>query len=148
MVGELLYHVRIAVGRVPGMLAEPEPAEGPLVSAVGYYRRGQRLSSAATVDRIAAAQRGAAALATGMAIVRDFEQAWRESWALTRAAPQAWVVRTRHGDRMLLSEFLRTRVLELAVHGLDLAAGLGRQPWMTAGLALVCVQPLLACRSG
>jgi hypothetical protein len=32
------------------------------------------------------------------------------------------VVLTRHGDRMLLTEFLRTRVLELAVHGLDLAA--------------------------
>lgn len=84
-------------------------AEGPLVSAVGYYRPGQRLSSAATVDRIAAAQRGAAALATGTAIVRDFGQAWRESWALTRAAPQARVVRTRHGDRMLVTEFLRTR---------------------------------------
>lgn len=29
---ELLYHVWIAVGRVPGMLAGPEPAGGPLVS--------------------------------------------------------------------------------------------------------------------
>ncbi len=45
------------------------------------------------------------------------------------------MVRTRHGDRMLLTEFLCTRVLELAVHGLDLAAGLGRQPWMTAEAA-------------
>lgn len=34
--GELLYHVRIAVGRVPGMLTEPEPAGGPLVSAADY----------------------------------------------------------------------------------------------------------------
>ncbi len=42
-----------------------------------------------------------------------------------------------HGDRMLLTEFLRTRVLELAVHGLDLAAGLGRQPWITAAAARV-----------
>ena len=42
-----------------------------------------------------------------------------------------------HGDRMLLTEFLRTRVLELAVHGLDLGAGLGRQPWMTAAAARV-----------
>ncbi len=108
-VGELLYHVRIAVGRVPGMLAGPEPGEGPLVSAAGYYRPGQRFSSAANTGRITAAQRGAAALATGTAIVGDFEQAWRESWALMRAAPQARVVRTRHGDRMLLTEFLRTR---------------------------------------
>jgi len=34
-------------------------------------------------------------------------------------------VLTRHGDVMLLTEFMRTRVLELAVHGLDLAAGVG-----------------------
>jgi hypothetical protein len=45
-------------------------------------------------------------------------------------------VRTRHGDVMLLTEFMRTRVLELAVHGLDLATGLGRDPWLTgAGAA-------------
>jgi uncharacterized protein (TIGR03083 family) len=142
-VGELLYHVRIAAGRVPGMLAGPEPAEGPLVSAVGYYRPGQRFSSAANTDRIAAARRGAAALATGTAIVGDFEQAWRQSWVLIRAAPQARVVRTRHGDRMLLTEFVCTRVLELAVHGLDLAAGLGRRPWMTTAAARVLAGLLL-----
>jgi hypothetical protein len=38
---------------------------------------------------------------------------------------------------MLLAEFLRTRVLELAVHGLDLAAALDRPPWMTAPAAEV-----------
>jgi uncharacterized protein (TIGR03083 family) len=136
-VGELLYHVRIGVGRVPAMLADPEPADDPMVPASGYYRRDRRFSSAANIDRITAARQGAATLATGTAIVRDFEQAWRETWALARAAPATRVVRTRHGDRMLLTEFLRTRVLELAVHGLDLAAGLGRQPWMTAEAAHV-----------
>jgi hypothetical protein len=54
-----------------------------------------------------------------------------------RGAPQGRVVRTRHGDRMLLTEFLRTRVLELAVHGLDLAAGLDRPPWLTDAAAAV-----------
>jgi len=53
------------------------------------------------------------------------------------------VVRTRHGDRMLLTEFLGTRVLELAVHGLDLAAGLGRPPWMTSAAACVVAEMLL-----
>jgi hypothetical protein len=41
------------------------------------------------------------------------------------------VVRTRHGDAMLLSEFLVTRVVEVSVHGLDLADGLGRGAWLT-----------------
>jgi hypothetical protein len=46
-------------------------------------------------------------------------------------------VRTRHGDRMLLSDFAVTRVVELAVHGLDVAAGLGRRPWLTDDAAAV-----------
>jgi hypothetical protein len=53
--GELLYHVRIAVGRVPGMLTEPEPAGGPLASAADYYRPGQRFSSATNTGGITAA---------------------------------------------------------------------------------------------
>ena len=53
------------------------------------------------------------------------------------------VVQTRHGDLMLLAEFLRTRVLELAVHGLDLAAALDRGPWMTAPAAAVTEDLLL-----
>ena len=142
-VGELLYHVRIGVGRLLGMLAGPEPAAGPLISAAGYFRPGERFSPAVNDDRIAAAQRGAAALGTGAAVARDFDRAWRESWAKVQQAGQARVVRTRHGDRMLLTEFVRTRVLELAVHGLDLAAGLGRRPWMTDAAARVVAELFL-----
>ncbi|WP_370462371.1 hypothetical protein [Nocardiopsis sp. FR6] len=45
------------------------------------------------------------------------------------AEPVDRVVVTRHGDRMLLTDFLVTRVLEAVVHGLDLADALGREPW-------------------
>jgi hypothetical protein len=57
---------------------------------------------------------------------------------LCRAEPEGHVVRTRHSDPMLLSEFLLTRVVEVAVHGLDLADALsasrspGRKPWTSA----------------
>ena len=56
-------------------------------------------------------------------------------------------MRTRHGDRMLLTEFLRTRVLELAVHGLDLAAALDRPPWLTDGAAAVVEELVLPAGS-
>ncbi len=49
---------------------------------------------------------------------------------------------------MLLSEFLRTRVFELAVHGLDLAAALDRAPWMTALAAEVTGELLLPAAAG
>jgi uncharacterized protein (TIGR03083 family) len=142
-VGELLYHVRVGAGRVPGMLDGPEPANGPLITAVSYYRPDQRFSPATNKARLEVAQQGAAALGTGSAIARDFDQTWREAWARVQQAAQARVVRTRHGDLMLLTEFLRTRVLELAVHGLDLAAGLKCQPWLTEAAALVVEGVLL-----
>jgi hypothetical protein len=53
---------------------------------------------------------------------------WQQVDRLCRAEPEGRVVRTRHSDPMLLSEFLLTRVVEVAVHGLDLADALGREP--------------------
>jgi hypothetical protein len=134
---DLLYHVRTGVGRVRDMLAAPEPPAGPLTSAAGYFRADHRFSADTNRDRVAAARREAAALGAGPAIAREFDQAWRESAAQARRARRDRLVRTRHGDIMLLTEFLRTRVLELAVHGLDLAAGLRRPPWTTDAAACV-----------
>jgi uncharacterized protein (TIGR03083 family) len=134
-VAELLYHVRMTIGRLPVMLTAPEPPGIGLVSAAAYYRADQRFSATTNDDRIRSAQRGAAALPDGPARARDFDEARQQARALLQAAPPERVVQTRHGDRMLLTEFLRTRVLELAVHGLDLAASLERQPWMTTQAA-------------
>ena len=148
-VRELLCHVRIGVGRVPSMLAEPEPEPepGPLIDAPGYYRPDHRFSTEVNDDRIATAQRAARSAGPAPALAHDLDRAWRDAWALMRGAPQGRVVRTRHGDRMLLTEFARTRVLELAVHGLDLAAGLDRPPWLTGAAAAVVEELVLPAGS-
>jgi hypothetical protein len=44
---------------------------------------------------------------------------------------------------MLLTDFARTRVVELAVHGLDLASGLDMRPWMTGEATGVVIDLLL-----
>ncbi len=142
-VAELVHHVRITMGRLPGMLAAPEPARADLVSAAGYYRPDQRFSAATNAERIESAQRGAAARPGAAARARDFDTARRQAWSAAQAAPPGRIVRTRHGDHMLFTEFLRTRVLELAVHGLDLAAALERRPWMTTQAAGVTAGLLL-----
>lgn len=146
-VRELLCHVRIGIGRVETALAGPEPPPGPLTDAPGYYRPDQRFSAAVNDDRIATAQRAAGAAGPAPALARDVDRAWRDAWAQMRGAPQGRVVRTRHGDQMLLTEFLRTRVLELAVHGLDLAAGLDRPPWLTDAAAAVVEELVLPAGS-
>ncbi|HEY1920473.1 MAG TPA: maleylpyruvate isomerase N-terminal domain-containing protein [Streptosporangiaceae bacterium] len=162
--GELLFHVQMTMERLDVMLAEPEPDGSGLVTAAGYYRADRRFSADANAERIASAQRGAACLpgaaayppgaATALpdvAVVSPsaaaradaFRQARYRIWSLLQTVPPGRIVRTRHGDRMPLTEFLRTRVLELAVHGLDLAAALDRPPWMTAAAAEVVEQLLL-----
>lgn len=141
--GELLFHVRMTMERLGGMLAEPEPDGSCLVDAPGYYRADQRFSAAVNDDRVASARHGAAALPGAVERARALRDATNRAWALITAAPPERVVRTRHGDRMLLTEFLRTRVLELAVHGLDLAVAVDRAPWMTEPAAAVVSELLL-----
>lgn len=141
--GELLCHVQMTIERLGGMLAEPEPEAHGLVTAAGYYRADERFSAAVNDERIASAQRGAAALSGCLERARAFRDARDRAWSLITAAPPERMVRTRHGDRMLLAEFLRTRVLELAVHGLDLAVAVGREPWLTEQAAAVTSDLLL-----
>src|ERR1700722_19892482 len=78
-VAELVYHMRMTMGRLPGMLAAPEPAGPGLVSAAGYYRAGRRFSTATNAGRIESAQRGAAALAGAADRARDVELARRQA---------------------------------------------------------------------
>jgi len=60
-VAELVFHVAMAMRRVPGMLAAPRPpglSGAAVVSAAEYYRPDQRFSAATNTDRIESARRG------------------------------------------------------------------------------------------
>jgi uncharacterized protein (TIGR03083 family) len=137
-VGELLCHVVIGAGRVATALAEPEPPEAALVSradAASYYRSDARFSTSVDADRIEAARALAGQFGGPNPAIRELERHCRESVRLLAAAQPDRAITTRHGDRMLLTDFASTRIVELAVHGLDLATGLGRPPWLTAEAA-------------
>ncbi|WP_155059782.1 maleylpyruvate isomerase N-terminal domain-containing protein [Streptomyces blattellae] len=133
-VSDLLAHVRVVIAWLPGMLAGPAPTRAE-VSAVGYYRPDGRFAPDTNAARIALAQDHAAQQLSGAALAADFDATRQQVDRLCRAEPEGRVVRTRHGDPMLLSEFLLTRVVEVAVHGLDLADALGREPWLTSQAA-------------
>jgi uncharacterized protein (TIGR03083 family) len=144
-VGELLCHVLIAVDRIRQALREPEVTGPGLIAAADYYRPDQRFSAATNADRIDTAKVLARRLASGGAagIAAELDQRCAVSLGLLEAAPADRTVRTRHGDRMLLTDFARTRIVELAIHGLDLAAGLGRPPWLSSQAAAVVAELLL-----
>lgn len=83
-----------------------------------HYRPDDRFAPDTNAARIARAQDHAAQQLSGSALAAGFEATWQVVERLCWAEPDGRVVRTRHGDAMLLSEFLLTRVVEVAVHGL------------------------------
>ncbi|WP_433550628.1 maleylpyruvate isomerase N-terminal domain-containing protein [Micromonospora zamorensis] len=133
-VRELIAHVHTGVGRLTGMLAAPAPPRAE-VDAASYFG-GAKFTPQVDADRIDGGRRDAAQ-ADRAGLASAFDRAWRATDAAVAAAPPERVVRTRHGDAMRLTEFLRTRVVEVGVHGLDLAAALGRPPWLTPPAAAV-----------
>jgi uncharacterized protein (TIGR03083 family) len=142
-IGELACHVLIGASRIRQALSEPQRSDLPLVSTAEYYRRDERFSVATNADRIESASALARQLPGPGEIAAELDRRCRESAELLAAAPAGRTVITRHGDRMLLSDFARTRVVELAVHGLDLAQGLARPPWLTSEAADVLEDLLL-----
>lgn len=144
-VRELLGHVTVVVGWLPGMVAGEAPARAT-VSAVDYYRGDGRFSPESNDRRIGLARERAAQVAEGGDLASEFDEVWRLAARLCAAEPDDRVVRTRHGDPMLLTDFLVTRVVEVAVHGLDLAAALGREPWLSASASDLLARLLLGQR--
>ncbi|WFE47559.1 maleylpyruvate isomerase N-terminal domain-containing protein [Verrucosispora sp. WMMD1129] len=166
-VADLLAHVRTGAGRLADMLAATAP--GPAqVDAAGYFGAAKfvpkvdaaRIDAAridaARIDaaRVEAARTEAArveavpgggerlAERTGALLDADFDRTWRATLTAVDAHPADRVVRTRHGDAMTVTEFLRTRVVEVGVHGLDLAEALNRPPWLTPTAAQVIAELL------
>ncbi|MFE5482653.1 maleylpyruvate isomerase N-terminal domain-containing protein [Streptomyces sp. NPDC056527] len=139
---DLLGHVCVVIDWLPGMLDAAAPDE-PEISAAEYYRPDDRFSPRTNESRITLAKDRAARSADGAAFAQDFAATWQRVDQLCRVQQAGRTVRTRHGDAMLLSDFLLTRVVEVAVHGLDLADALGRKPWLTSAAGDAVTELLL-----
>ncbi|GGM07815.1 maleylpyruvate isomerase N-terminal domain-containing protein [Micromonospora yangpuensis] len=134
------WRVRDVVGHVVTVLARVADATGgprphrPEITATDYYRPDHRFSAAANDERIATA-RSRATEADTTQLGRDLSTTVATVVTASRHEPADRTVRTRHGDAMLLTDFLTTRVVELAVHGLDVADALRQPPWLTTPAA-------------
>jgi uncharacterized protein (TIGR03083 family) len=142
----LLAHVGMATDRVILMLAEPAPPVAD-TDAAGYYRPDVRFSPATNRERVDGAVAAAARNGTGAALAARFARTWRDAHAAVAREDPDRVVRTRHGDAMRLADFMVTRVVELVVHGLDLADALHRPPWTDDGALAVVTDLLVPDRS-
>jgi uncharacterized protein (TIGR03083 family) len=130
LVRDLAGHLVVTMSRLPGMIPGPAPARAA-VTAAGYYRSDGRFGGDTDADRIESARRRAAG-SEPAELVAVLAETCRAALAAAAGQPPGRVVRTRHGDAMLLTDFLTTRVVELGLHGLDIADAAGRPPWITA----------------
>jgi uncharacterized protein (TIGR03083 family) len=85
----------------------------------------------------------AAAFATGHELAQDFDDRWRRAVELARSMAPDRLIRT-FGPCLRLDQYLCTRLLEAAVHGLDLAHAIEREPWITAGATALVRSMLVA----
>lgn len=121
----------------------PRPSAGsPVVRSADYYRRAERSEEAyrsGNVDRWLAV---AARFSSGREVTETFAGLWPKTIAQTRVCDPGLLVAMSWGPAMSLEDYLITRVIGLAAHGVDVAITLGRDAWTTAA-ALEVSRPTL-----
>ncbi|MGH2557289.1 MAG: maleylpyruvate isomerase family mycothiol-dependent enzyme [Actinomycetota bacterium] len=126
-VKELLAHVFRNVDRVNRALAEPAPDEAGSDS-ISYWRSYDPQGDAFDIaDR---AKELAARYDTGSELAEAWDAMWREAVQVAGSQDRGRIVST-WGPTLTLDEFLKTRVLEMTVHRMDLEDALGRKGWGT-----------------
>jgi uncharacterized protein (TIGR03083 family) len=126
-VKELLGHMFRDVDRTNTALDEPPPAAAD-TDSVSYWRAYDPVADAPDIaDR---AKQIAESYGWGSELAVAWDDMWRRALARVEQAERTRIVKT-WGPALTMDEFLRTRVLEITVHGLDLADALKRPPRAT-----------------
>jgi uncharacterized protein (TIGR03083 family) len=137
---ELLGHLWRDIDRLRTCLESPpdEPVER---DAVTYWRSYDPVADGPAIsDR---AKEIADAYASGPDLARSFAEMWPPRLEAVEAADPSRSVQT-FGPVLRLDEFMRTRVLETAVHRLDLLHALGEERTVAPASAGVIVPVLIA----
>ena len=126
-VKELLAHMYRDVDRINIALAQPAPPE-PDTDSVSYWRSYDPLADAPDIaDR---AKELAGNHATGRALADAWDEMWRRALNTAVNTDRERVI-VSWGPALTFDEFLKTRVLEITVHRMDLEDALGRKGWGT-----------------
>jgi uncharacterized protein (TIGR03083 family) len=120
----LLAHMWRDLYRIPEVLDKPPPSE-PNNDAVRYWRS---YDPEADAPRIAEhALETAQTYRTGAELTRSFADISATCYGLAGKHAPDRLIEVWWGPRMRLDEFLKTRVLELVVHGIDMTDALCRE---------------------
>ena len=144
------WDVRVLVGhmvrdldRVVTYLDEPAPDQATTDPAktdvVAYWRSYDPRAEGATIT--ASSIETADRYGSPVALVKGLDETLRRCIDRSGAEDPGRILRTRL-TTIRLDEFLKTRILEIGVHGLDLAEALGRDPWLTGAAGVVILEIL------
>ena len=111
-----------------GTCLELTPEPTATCDAIGYFRAYDPVADAPAIA--SQSLEVAARYGSGADAVAAFDEHRRECIEGVRSLAPDRLVRTRIAT-MRLDEFVKTRVLELSVHGLDLADALDAPPWLS-----------------
>jgi uncharacterized protein (TIGR03083 family) len=126
-VKELLAHIHRDVEQIVVALAD-EVSEDPDADAVSYWTRYDPVADAPGIADRAISR--AAAYRRGHELAVVWDDLWRHALDLAEREPPMRVVRT-WGPLLTFDEYLKTRALEVTVHGMDMAAALEADFWTT-----------------
>jgi uncharacterized protein (TIGR03083 family) len=124
-VKELLVHIG---GGLPPVGVLRSTTRQPQLDAVTNYQRPERATTAYHDDNVRRTQVKAATIEDGD-VRHLLTQRWQDALADWAGRPDGPV--EGHMGVILLSDFVLTRVIAHAAHGLDLAISLGLRPWTT-----------------
>jgi len=127
-VTDLAAHMLRGANRIDQMLDDGPIDDEPQKDAVTYFQYDAAAEAPAILKR---AQEDAAAFDSTATLVKAWDERW--SHALRRAREAGDPVLPTIFGTMRLTEYLRTRVLEVTVHHMDVDDALGRDPHPDAG---------------
>jgi len=112
-----------------------------LFSAADYYRRAERDTAEYRQRNVERTVRLAGSVPAGVSVVEWFGRVAGETVGLLEGDDLGRVVSIPGRGPMRLGDWVATRVVAVAAHGLDVAITLGRESWTTRE-ALAVVRPV------
>jgi uncharacterized protein (TIGR03083 family) len=146
-VKELLGHVYRGVERIRVYAADP-PGTAPTHDSVTYFRSFDGSKGSADAAGVAdRAKEVADRFPTGGALVEAWDALWPGVLTEAEAVDPSRVVVT-FGPAITFGEYLRTRVVEVTVHRMDLEDALGVRGWGTDGAVGIVDEILVGLLGG
>jgi uncharacterized protein (TIGR03083 family) len=139
---ELVVHIAMSIHLGDDEFPATAPPRSGVLTAADYYRRPERDTSAYRQSNVDRTRKAASEILARTSAAQWFDQVAQEAVMRLSRLDFGRVVQIPGCGPMRLADWVRTRVMSVAAHGLDVVLTLGRQPW-TGRPALQVTRPML-----